>query len=137
MPHLPKAKRPNYLPKRASTGNERSSDTHTRNKWKVLSKRLRSTRPCEPCQFLGHIHEAQDVDHIISLPIGAPYDEANLMPMCKQMHGKKSQLDKEGFRIPTQQGHDGLIPVDRMDILTALAGFDDRNRGEEKETLWL
>jgi hypothetical protein len=77
------------------------------------------------------------VDHIISLPIGAPYDEDNLMPMCKLMHGKKSQLDKEGFSIDTQQGHGGLIPVDRMDILIALAGFDDRNKGNEQETLWL
>ena len=76
---------------------------------------------------MGHgVHQAQDVDHIISLPAGAPYDKANLMPMCKAMHAKKSQLDKEGFKIPTHRTPDGLIPVDRMDMLIAIQGFDER-----------
>ena len=59
------------------------------------------------------------------------------MTPCELMHVKKPQLDKEGVGIANKQGRDGLIPVDRMEILIALAGFDDRNRGKEQETLWL
>lgn len=55
------------------------------------------------------------------------------MPMCKAQHAKKSQLDKERRIVPSHQGSDGLIPIDRIDILIALAGFEDRLVNEDQE----
>lgn len=59
------------------------------------------------------------------------------MPMCKLMHGKKSQLDKEGFRIASQRGLDGLIPVNREDILIALRDFDNRGSDTPLDVNWI
>jgi len=138
MPTLPTTKRPSYLPKKAHTGNLRSDDVHKTAKWKRTSSKLRKTAVCEPCQFItGHLHPSQDVDHIFPLPLGAAFDEANLMPMCKLMHGKKSQLDKEGFRIASQRGLDGLIPVNREDILIALRDFDNRGSDTPLDVNWI
>ena len=138
MPTLPKAKRPAYLPKKVHTGNLRSDDVHKTGQWRRLSETMRKTSVCEPCQFItGHLHPSQDVDHIYPLPLGAPFDEANLMPMCKLMHGKKSQLDKEGFRIASQRGLDGLVPVNRDDILIALRDFDSRGDRPALEANWI
>ena len=135
MPKLPRAKRPSYLPPKRSTGNARSHGVHRTYRWERLSKKIRSVNPCEVCQYLGHIHPSQDVDHIIPLPEGAPFDPDNLMPMCKAMHGKKSQLDKEGFRVSSRQGVDGLCPVNRDDAIAAIASFEGRNREQQEE--WL
>jgi hypothetical protein len=138
MPVLPKAKKPNYLPKRARKGNLRSSDVHKSYKWTELSKKIRSTAVCEPCQFISNaIHPSQDVDHIYPLPQGAPYDPANLMPMCKLMHGKKSQLDKEGFRVDARLGAEGLVPVHRDQILIALQDFGTEGERAPLEPNWI
>jgi len=138
MPSLPKTKRPNYLPKKVHTGNQRSDDVHKTAKWKGLSKKIRSTAVCEPCEFItGHLHPSQDVDHIYPLPQGAPFDPNNLMPMCKKMHGKKSQLDKEGFRVVSHRGLDGLVPINRDDILEALRDFDNRHSDTPLESNWI
>jgi hypothetical protein len=138
MPTLPKAKKPSYLPKRANTGNLRRNDVHKSYKWTELSKKIRATAYCVPCEYItGHLHPSQDVDHTIPLPNGAPFDPANLMPMCKAVHGKKSQLDKEGFRVDAKMGNGGLIPADPEQILRVLRDFDTRDGREPLEANWL
>ena len=58
-------------------------------KWRNTRKAVLSSQPLCKC---GEI--AVDVDHIVPLPEGDPYDPANLQGLCKSCHAKKTRREQ-------------------------------------------
>ena len=62
---------------------------------------------CRPCRAMGRVTAATIADHIIPLAQGAtPYDFANLQPVCRDCHDRKTASDN-GKRWKPRTGLDG------------------------------
>lgn len=82
---------------------------------------------CEVCK----VKPAKVTDHIIpmvgderQMPTsegGSPWREENHMSMCHTCHNRKRGKEGHGFVIEYIQKPDGKVPVNRQDIIDALA----------------
>lgn len=63
-------------------------------RWRQLRGRYITDHPW--CAIPGCTLPATDVDHIVPLPDGAPYDETNLQALCKRHHSQKTQREVFG-----------------------------------------
>lgn len=61
-------------------------------KWRHTRDRVLFEQPLCAVEGCGQI--AVEVDHIIPLPDGAPYDMANLQGLCKHHHGQKTKAEQ-------------------------------------------
>lgn len=61
-------------------------------KWKHTRRRVLFEQPLCAVEGCGEI--AVDVDHIVPLPDGAPYDLANLQGLCKMHHSQKTRSEQ-------------------------------------------
>ncbi len=122
MPHLPKSRRRRYLPDRIRkpTGDQRFYNSQA---WRKTSRAVRQRHPlCEVCEAIGVVAVAEVTDHIIAREEGgADYDVRNLMPLCSYHHDRKSGMEGQGIELNNRRTIDGLIPVDRDEILALLA----------------
>ena len=133
MPHLPK-KQPkrSYMPQRKRTASKYGNDAYNFYKsqaWRRCSIIYRKNNVlCEVCKS----KPARVVDHIVRiesdeqgqpLPIGgAAWDERNHMAMCHGCHNRKRGKEGHGFTVSSKRTSDGLIPMDRKEIIIALRG---------------
>jgi 5-methylcytosine-specific restriction protein A len=62
--------------------------------WKAIRELVLRREPCcRSCARAGYITLATIVDHIIDVAAGgAPFDEANLQPLCETCHNRKTAL---------------------------------------------
>ena len=65
-------------------------------RWKRFRKMVLSASPlCVECEKRGDVEPGVDLDHIIPLDKGgAPYDRANVQPLCKFHHGRKTRREE-------------------------------------------
>jgi len=67
------------------------------------------------------MESANVTDHIIPISAGgAVWDKRNHMAMSHHYHNVKRGHEKGGLGIRVMKGRDGLIPVDRMEIINKL-----------------
>ena len=65
--------------------------------------------------------EANVTDHIIPINAGgAIWDVRNHMALSHEYHNKKRGYEKGGLGVAVMKGNDGLIPVDRMEVVKLL-----------------
>jgi hypothetical protein len=70
---------------------------------------------------MGQTIEAEVTDHIIALSFGgSPYDQRNLMSLCKYQHDRKSGYESSGLFLSTKRTEHGLIPVDRQELISMM-----------------
>lgn len=94
------------------------------------AKAWRSTRAsyisryplCAVSMDMGHVRGGEIVDHIIPINQGgAPYNDANLMTLTKQIHDTKSSYEAHRATICAfKPGDGGLAPIDREDAIRFL-----------------
>jgi 5-methylcytosine-specific restriction enzyme A len=65
---------------------------------------LASHRFCATCQANGRATAATEVDHLLSLTSGGTNDWANLVPLCKPCHSKKTVAVDGGLGRPRGTG---------------------------------
>lgn len=115
MPYIPKSqpKRPWVVPRAMMEGRVQSSFY-----WSTAWRRLRAAYIrryplCAHCLEQGRSTPAQEIDHIKPInPIdafdtqegkyGAPLDEANLQPLCKSCHMRKT-AKQEGREVRSER----------------------------------
>jgi 5-methylcytosine-specific restriction protein A len=51
---------------------------------------------CEECRLTGEIHEATEVDHVVSLARGGTDDPSNLQAISAEHHRSKTQREARG-----------------------------------------
>lgn len=62
-------------------------------------KRLLAMQPlCVACGEAGHTRAATIADHIVPLAQGGAETMANLQPLCKECHDRKTVLEDGGFK---------------------------------------
>jgi hypothetical protein len=60
-------------------------------------------------------------DHIIPIEQGgSPWIEENYMALSSKVHNVKRALESRGFVIASKQGEDGLVPINRQDVIDKL-----------------
>lgn len=91
---------PSYTPAIvAPPARKPASRTKPRNaRWYRFSKRYLAEHPwCLHCARAGRFTLAKDVDHILTTSRGGRlYDGANLQPLCKRCHAKKTNREDGG-----------------------------------------
>jgi hypothetical protein len=118
MPSLPKPKRPSYREKARRRTSDSAYNIHKLYRWKKLSRKARSSSWCLVCEKEGVIAPAEDLDHAIRLQEGgAPWDSRNFLPLCKYHHGKKTNMEVNGYKPPSIPGEGGLIPESLEEIV--------------------
>lgn len=66
-------------------------------RWQKIRARVLRERPlCVHCMGVGVVTAANEVDHIIPLRDGGTNEDANLQPLCKSCHSKKTRREKAG-----------------------------------------
>jgi 5-methylcytosine-specific restriction protein A len=139
MPYLPKPHRPSYLPpkQRAKRTPSQAEDQvfYRSAKWRRTTQLYRRLNPlCEASNYEGFIVGAEVTDHIVPIQQGgSKFDERNLMPLCHREHNRKRGFEKNGYCVQTTNTPDGLIPVDRDEILRKLKDGDEQAR----PSLWI
>jgi 5-methylcytosine-specific restriction protein A len=92
MPFRPKSHKPKYRRKSAA---ERGYNSEWR---KFRSRYLALHTWCEVCLLSDRYEPATELDHKLSLRKGgAKFDPANLSPLCKRCHTKKTNREDGGL----------------------------------------
>ncbi len=88
--------RPKYTPSKSKTESDRFYD---RVRWRNVRHTVLMMEPlCRICFELEIASEATVVDHIVRRSHGgAEYDKANLMPLCKPCHDRKTRREQQYY----------------------------------------
>jgi 5-methylcytosine-specific restriction endonuclease McrA len=132
MPYLSKGDDRPWLTKRKSFSAVKNTNKKFYNsrEWKSLRASVIRENPwCEYAESRGRYEELSDVDHIIPINLGgSKTDKRNLMGLSKRVHMAKTGLEgkKKAPIVDSMMGYDGLIPVDRNDVLIVLKEHFDK-----------
>jgi 5-methylcytosine-specific restriction endonuclease McrA len=71
------------------SANRKGHALYRTKRWRMTRRRILFDQPLCKCGAI-----ATDVDHIRPLPQANPYDPANLQPLCKTCHGRKTRREQ-------------------------------------------
>lgn len=63
----------------------------------------------------GRFEPAVEVDHIVPLTedLSLAYDEANLQPLCRACHSRKTAFERKAHAIRARRGSQSNVPYDK------------------------
>lgn len=96
---------------------------YKRSGWpKIRQQKLWHNPYCEVSEAYGRLEDGEHVDHIVPRSQGgSDIDPRNLMTLTREIHGKKSGLERiRGCLVQTKQSHTGLVPADKNEIIELL-----------------
>lgn len=76
--------------------------------WKSMRREILQDNPlCVECQRTGRIVVANVIDHIKPVRLGGEFfEKANLQPLCKSCHERKSAMERHGNPVGSEKSVD-------------------------------
>lgn len=119
----------NESPKRRPHQDKQENKFYGSPIWKRIRHLQKTKKPmCEVCEVKGIFTDCSDgnnngiADHVVRiLEGGHPYDERNLLTLCKRCHNVKSNMEGKGYapaRIPSSDGY--YLPECRKNVIEAI-----------------